>query len=55
MSRERRALLIVAQALGGAWWVESWLVLRGSSEGAAGCNGLLQIDCEIRRHTIRPR
>lgn len=28
--------------------VESWLVLRGSSEGDACCNGLLQIDWEIR-------
>lgn len=39
----------------GVPWVESWLVSRGSSEGAACCNGLLQIDGEIRRHTIRPR
>lgn len=54
MSRERHELLFVAQALErlrsrsrASWCCATHL------EGAARCNGLLQIDGEIRRHTIR--
>lgn len=56
MSRERRAAHHCCSGTREVCvGVESLLVSRGSSEGAACCNGLLQIDCEIRRHTIRPR
>lgn len=56
MSRERHALPHCCSGTREVCdGVESRLVSRGSSEGAARCNGLLQIDGEIRRHTIRPR